>query len=64
MQILKSKQGVLQIDVSSEGNYINAGSNVTAQVVADNKNLYVRIISISKSVKLNYLDTNIDFIVL
>lgn len=63
MEIINSYQGMLKVTVASEGNYINSNTPVIIeQVVDDFKNLYVTVTSISTTVKLNYFDTDIKWL--
>lgn len=64
MEIIRRKDGKLKMDVSSEGNYISAGTEVIVEEVCDNfKNLFIRVTSPWKSVRLPYVVTNVDWLV-
>lgn len=64
MKTLKSANGKLKMDVSSEGNYIRAGSDVIVEQIEDNfGNLSVLVTSIFAQVRLPFYDTRIDWLV-
>lgn len=64
MQQIKLTEGKLKMDVSSNGDYIKAGSNVIVWKVIDNfKNISIQVISLATMVQLSYSDTNVDWLV-
>ena len=64
MEITKNAEGLLKMDVASEGNYITAGTPVVVETVVDNfKNIFVRVVSMQTSVRLSYADTSINCLV-
>jgi len=64
MEVTKNAEGKLKMNVSSEGNYISAGTSVVVETVVDNfKNIFIRVVSMRGSVKLPYSETNISWLV-
>ena len=56
-------EGKLNVTVSSENSTINSGTYVVVIEVVDNfKNIFILVKSIYAEVKLNYFDTDVNFL--
>lgn len=63
MQILDKAEGVLNVIVASEGNYIRKGTQVVIETIVDNfKNIEVHVISANTTVRLPYYDTDVNWL--
>lgn len=63
MQQSKIAEGKLNVTVSSEGRVIPAGKSVVVYKVIDNfKNIFIEVQSLQNTVRLNYFDTNVKFL--
>lgn len=64
MELMCRVEGKLKMDVSSEGNYIPAGTEVIVDSLCDNfNNLFVLVTSPRTSVKLPYYDTFVSWLI-
>ena len=63
MEILNRNEGILNVIVSSEGNTIMDGTPVVISTIVDNfKNIEVHVTSTRTTVRLPYIDTDINWL--
>lgn len=64
MEIANEIVGTLKHDVSSEGSFLRKGENVIVQQVRDNfNNLFIVVIGMGQTVRLNFWDTDVSSLV-